>query len=125
MSEKDSPFKRFTLAGLGAIARGVECVEEFINSKQMDDLVEKGRELFRDGVEAGENLQQKTKQKFEEFCDTWREKNTIDLESLTAAERADLLSRLQQMAEEDAAAEEAFDCEYEGEEAPVESPEEE
>ena len=92
MSEKESALKRIALAGIGAVAKGVECVDEFISGKGrecMDELVEKGRAVFRDGMEAGGDLQQKAQQKFDEFCEACRrEKPDVDLDSMTPEDRA-------------------------------------
>ena len=101
MSEKESALKRIALAGIGAVAKGVECVDEFISGKGrecMDELVEKGRAVFRDGMEAGGDLQQKAQQKFDEFCEACRrEKTDVDLDSMTPEERAALLEKLMNM----------------------------
>ena len=64
----------------------------------MDELVEKGRAVFRDGMEAGGDLQQKAQQKFDEFCEACRrEKPDVDLDSMTPEERAALLEKLMNM----------------------------
>ena len=102
MCEKENPLKRITLAGIGAVAKGVEQVDEFINGKGrecMDTLVEKGRAVVQEGKEANAKLEQK----WNNFCKACRDKMKINPEDLTPEERAELLAKLQQMADADAA----------------------
>lgn len=101
MSKIEENLKRLTLAGIGAVAKGVERVDDFFDGKgndTLDNLVKKGKEIVQDGKEANEELQHKVEQKFDEFCDSHRaSKRKIDVESLTPEERADLLRRLQEL----------------------------
>lgn len=99
--EKDNAFKRIAFAAVGAVAKGVESVDEFISGKGrecMDELVEKGRSVFYDGMQAGSDLQRKAQEKFDEFCR--KEKQDVDLESMTQEEREALLEKLLKMEQE-------------------------
>ena len=67
----------------------------------IDELAERGRKVISDSKEANEELQHKFEAKFDEFYDTHRKsKKQVDIASMTAEEREELLERLKNFKEE-------------------------
>ena len=96
MSDIEKLLKDVVYGGVGAVASALETTGELAKT-----FVEKGQATVRQGQEKAEEL----KQSIREAC---KQETGIDLNSLTRAQRDELLRQLQAMAEaEDAAAGEA------------------
>ena len=96
MSDIEKLLKDVVYGGVGAVASALETTGELAKT-----FVEKGQATVRQGQEKAEEL----KQSIREAC---KQETGIDLNTLTRAQRDELLRQLQAMAEaEDAAAGEA------------------
>lgn len=110
MGDFEKNLKRLVLAGIGATANSLEQINDFFAGKDcevIDKLAQKGEEIVNKGKEANEELHRQVEKDFDEFCDKHRHtERKVDISSMTAEERAQLLEQLQNFKEDEVGSDE-------------------